>query len=413
MRTTLAAAFFSCALTLTALAAPPPPTTSPTPLEGLRDWIAKPRPNRPDLKTQPFATVPLSKIQAEQAAQSLRDDHAACIRESRQQEWKDQAITLADHTLKWKQRQFGVKPKDGWNLFLSMHGGGGAPAELNDQQWENQIKLYQPKDSLYIAPRAPTNTWNLWHEPHMDGLLNRLIEDAITLGDVNPNRVYIMGYSAGGDGVYQLAPRMADRLAAASMMAGHPNDASPLGLRNIGFAIHVGAMDDGYSRNKVAAEWGTKLDALREADPGGYAHRVELHAGRGHWMNLEDKSAVEWMARFTRNPLPEKVVWKQSSTLHDSFYWLAMAKGDAKPGQLVIASRDKQEIAIEKSEGVDAITIRLSDGMLDMDQPITITAGGKSVFKGIVPRSIRQLQKSLEEHGDAFSMYEGSVTVKR
>ena len=63
-----------------------------------------------------------------------------------------------------------------------------------------------------------------------------------------------MGYSAGGDGVYQLAPRMADRLAVASMMAGHPNDASPLGLRNIGFAIHVGALDSGYNRNKVAAK---------------------------------------------------------------------------------------------------------------------------------------------------------------
>ena len=60
------------------------------------------------------------------------------------------------------------------------------------------------------------------------------------LGDVDPNRVYIMGYSAGGDGVYQLAPRMADRWAAAAMMAGHPNDASPLGLRNItGFNHHT------------------------------------------------------------------------------------------------------------------------------------------------------------------------------
>lgn len=107
---------------------------------------------------------------------------------------------------------------------------------MNDEQWENQIKLYQPADSLYIAPHAPTDTWNLWHEDHIDPLFDRLIQDAIVLADVNPNRVYFMGYSAGGDGVYQLAPRMADRLAAASMMAGHPNDASPLGLRNIDFA---------------------------------------------------------------------------------------------------------------------------------------------------------------------------------
>ena len=52
----------------------------------------------------------------------------------------------------------------------------------------------------------------------------------IMLYEVDPNKVYLMGYSAGGDGVYQLAPRMADRFAAAAMMAGHPNETSPLGL---------------------------------------------------------------------------------------------------------------------------------------------------------------------------------------
>jgi poly(3-hydroxybutyrate) depolymerase len=43
---------------------------------------------------------------------------------------------------------------------------------------------------------------------------------------VNPDKVYLLGYPAGGDGVWQLAPRMADRFAAAAMMAGHPNGAS-------------------------------------------------------------------------------------------------------------------------------------------------------------------------------------------
>ena len=45
---------------------------------------------------------------------------------------------------------------------------------------------------------------------------------AVINEDVNPNKVYLLGYSAGGDGVYQLAPRMADRWAAAAMMADSP-----------------------------------------------------------------------------------------------------------------------------------------------------------------------------------------------
>ena len=86
---------------------------------------------------------------------------------------------------------------------------------------------------VFLTPRSPTNTWNMWHQDHIDLFFNRLIQNMIAFYDVNPNRIYLMGYSAGGDGVYQLAPRMADRFAAAAMMAGHPNDASPLNLRNI------------------------------------------------------------------------------------------------------------------------------------------------------------------------------------
>ena len=68
---------------------------------------------------------------------------------------------------------------------------------------------------------------------HIDGLFTRLIEDLVVLEDVNPDRVYIMGYSAGGDGVYQLGPRMADSWAAAAMMGGHPNGVSIFSLRNV------------------------------------------------------------------------------------------------------------------------------------------------------------------------------------
>ena len=94
----------------------------------------------------------------------------------------------------------------------------------------------------FFNPRSPTDTWNMWHQDHIDRIFNRLIQNMIAKYNVNPNKIFLLGYSAGGDGVYQLAPRMADRFAAASMSAGHPNDASPLGLRNIGFSIHMGKM---------------------------------------------------------------------------------------------------------------------------------------------------------------------------
>lgn len=40
---------------------------------------------------------------------------------------------------------------------------------------------------------------------------------------INPNKVFLTGFSAGGDGIYHMGPRMADVLAGVAMMAGHPN----------------------------------------------------------------------------------------------------------------------------------------------------------------------------------------------
>jgi len=137
------------------------------------------------------------------------------------------------------------------------------------------------------------------------------------------------GYSAGGDGVYN-SPAHGRPLGRRRDDGRHPNDASPLGLRNVPFAIQVARNDGAFNRNKVAAEWGQKLDDLQRADPPGYVHFTELHAGKSHWNDLEDRKAIPWMEKFTRAPLPEKVVWRQSGRTHPRFYWLAVPKDEAK-----------------------------------------------------------------------------------
>jgi hypothetical protein len=308
--------------------------------------------------------------------------------------------------------KFGEKPNSGHSLWISMHGGGNASQRVNDRQWENQKRLYKLDEGIYVAPRAPTNTWNLWHEPHIDRLFGRLIEDLIVLEDVDPNRVYILGYSAGGDGVYQLAPRMADRWAAAGMMAGHPNDVTPLGLRNVPFALQVGGKDAAYNRNKVAADWEKQLADLHREDPGGYEHFVKIYPTKSHWMDREDAAALPWMAKHKRNPTPDRIVWKQSGVPHDSYYWLAVPPDAAKLGSLVIASRSGQIVTIEKADGVSKLIVRLDDRFIDLDQPVTIRQDGRTLFQGKVPRSAATLEKTLASRGDPELMFAAEVEVE-
>ena len=63
----------------------------------------------------------------------------------------------------------------------------------------------------------------MWWRDYLEDFFSIIIRGFVFNQLVNPNKVFITGYSAGGDGVYHLAPRMADWLAGAAMMAGHPN----------------------------------------------------------------------------------------------------------------------------------------------------------------------------------------------
>ena len=382
----------------------------------LEQWLALPREERPPLTNCDFAQVPLDRAGAAASLTALWADRQAFIRTNRAAEMQAREIQLDGRKMKFAWLTFGdtnAVPPGGHSLFLSLHGGGNAPTEVNDSQWTNQLRLgkaYQPAEGLYVAPRAPTDDWDLWHQACIDDFFARLIEELVVFEHVNPNRVYVMGYSAGGDGVYQLAPRTPDRWAAAAMMAGHPNEAQPLGLRNVPFALQVGAEDAGYHRNTVAAEWGRQLDALHQADPDGYIHFTKLHAGKGHWMGLLDRPAVPWMEQFTRNPLPSRVVWFQDDVLHDRCYWLARPKSEVKLGQLLSAERAGQVIALA-STNVTTVTVLLNDVLLNLDQPVVICGGGQVLYSNRVTRSIACLAQTLEARGDPELAFSAAVTV--
>lgn len=336
------------------------------------------------------------------------DDLEAEIISNRKKEMDSRVITVNGVKMKFELKYYGKKPKEGWSLYLSLHGGGQTEPAVNEKQWVRHQTLYEVNEGIVFIPRSPTNTWNMWHQDHIDPLFNRAIQNMIMLYEVDPNKVYLMGYSAGGDGVYQLAPRMADRFAAAAMMAGHPNETSPLGLRNLPFTIHMGENDTPYNRNKVAAEWKDKLKELKDKDSEGYPHLVKIHRNKGHWMELLDTVAISWMNKYERNPYPKKVVWKQDDVTHNRFYWLRVENPTER--SLIVARINGQLITIENAS-VSDFTILLNDYLLDMDKSVTVKYGGEELFNGIVMRQSSTILETVTEYGDPKSVYYGEIPI--
>ncbi|PWU15426.1 MAG: hypothetical protein C5B50_15435 [Verrucomicrobia bacterium] len=361
----------------------------------VESWLARPATDR-----GPAPDQPLSREEAVRAKSLAWLDLEKRRADSAASELAAKEIVIGDKTFKWMEKSFGGSPSGKRSLWITLHGGGQATAEENDRNWRGYFGRYEfPPGSINVAPRAPANTWDMWHVAWVDDLFDRLIADYVLKGGVDPNRVYLMGYSAGGDGVYQLAPRMSDRFASATMCAGHPNSVTPDGLRNLPFFLYMGGDDSAYNRNVVVREFSAKMDTLQASDPAGYLHRLTVYPGLPHGMQNREAEAIPRMATHSRTNWPKRVVWKQDDVTHTRFYWLERPANAVKPYEIYAAHVEGQTITIE-TPATGNMTLRLSDELIDLDKTVRIVARGRTIFEGKISRSFAAIEQSLSERED-------------
>ena len=131
----------------------------------------------------------LSKFQAKKQKEKLFDDHRSYILDSRKKEMHERHIIIEDMEIKFDLKFFGNKPKTGLDLYFSLHGGGGVADSVNERLWNRHKTLYELKDGILLVPRSPTNTWDMWHQDHIEMFFDRLIQNMIVIHNVDQNRI--------------------------------------------------------------------------------------------------------------------------------------------------------------------------------------------------------------------------------
>ena len=376
-----------------------------------------------------------------QARQSVWEEYAAerLASEELVRETGEQALVYGDVTMRYTVQVKGKMPDNGYPLYIALHGGGGSDTpDLNDQQWGHMQVYYSDwlDCGVYVAVRGVRDTWDTHFNPESYPLYDKLIETMILTQNIDPNRVYLEGFSAGGDGVYAISPRMADRFAAANMSSGHPNGISLVNLYNLPIQLQAGEFDTAYDRNTVTAEYGIYLDELQAAEPDGYVHRVLIHLNKGHnypdyeatkqsvienyaqWLSGGEVKYVRidcfpphWMRDFTRDPLPARVIWDLSTRAElrrtDSFYYLS-APRDAK-GVLRVTNAGDNRFEIDASEFEGEFAIWLNEDMVDFSRPVVFVLNGAEIEKTLEP-SLEILKQTTYERGDPNWQFEARVT---
>lgn len=349
-------------------------------------------------------------------------------------------ITIGTTTMKVMTKVIGPMPEGGYPLFLVYHGGGYDPSgQTNESQWKGMAGRYAHIPGIYCSIRSVSDNESSGQIFSTDiswQFYDRIIENCIVFMKANPNQVYVVGYSAGGNGVYQIAPRIPDRLAAATMTAGHPENIDLTNLFNLPFYLQVGELDSAYSRNTITVEYAQKLDKLAK-QKGGYIHECFVHAGKEHglvgdnasgqtviadlpaWLTAQkngtaytggtktaETHAAKLMTAHTRNPIPNRVIWNVNTTAKsnemrdlNTFYWLAT---DATGG-MIDASYDKATNTITiKSCTIRGgkLTVYLNEDMVDLFKPVTIKLPNGTERSFTPEISVDVIRETTAERGD-------------
>ena len=311
----------------------------------------------------------------------------------------------------------GEKPAGGWPLIISTHGGGICSKAVNDGQYRNQVAICQRVYSapgIYMIPRMPNDKAGRWRTTECQIMFKRFIEAAILKLDVNPNKVYFTGISQGGYGSFLLASYWADRWAAVGpAAAGEPaGSCPPENLRNTAFVLRVGENDNAYDRSKHARNYIKLLEKLQKKDPKGYKFIFDYQKGRGHYIN--HKGHVTDMQKYTRNPLPQRVVWKMKSVWGQwkkQFYWLGYEEGPYSDGYVdaKIVKKDNKIVIVTRE--VRQLTVMLNDKMLDLNKPVIIEINKSVKFKGKVNRSLATIVKTTAQRRDPNHIFTAEVKI--
>ncbi len=313
-------------------------------------------------------------------------------------EFEAKTVATKDRHSPYLWRHVGQKPAGGWSLVIAMHGGG-APKEVNDEQWQSMFHRYYKEHPeaggyIYLALRAPNDEWNGFYDDAICPMVGRLIRQFLLFAEVDPDRVYALGASHGGYGAFVIGPKMPDRFAAvhASAAAPTPGETRSENLRDLHFTVMVG--DNAYGRADRCRAFVKEIEGLK-ARCGGYPGGIAIRPGVGHSVPDRDMIA-EMLKSGARSPHPDRAIWAISDHVLTHYYWLEVPRPD--PSGRIEASVHDNTIAL-KVEHQDELALWLDAPLVDLARPVIVERdGGRETF---MPRpNPETFCEGLEQRGD-------------
>ncbi len=236
---------------------------------------------------------------------------------------------------------------------------------------------------------------------------------------IDTNRVYILGYSMGGYGTWNVGLRYPDRFAAIVPLAGGISRVENMVQRDaksrklLTNALMVPSFFVHGSADRTVPCRFSKTIAADLKQLGAEHHYTEV-PGQGHYLrgfldgNDVTQRLVEFLQAKVRDPNPKTVVHSVLGTYHGSSYWLRV--DEAPKGGDVMAEAKGNTIKVI-AEGVRKLTIFLDPDVVDVNAPVTIEVNKTVYHDGLVKPSLKAVAESFADDRDPELTYSRQVVI--
>jgi len=328
----------------------------------------------------------------------------------------------------------GARGKDK-GLVMGLHGGGKGAGSADGPRGTWQIK-----GCMGMYPQGLVLQGDNWNTVQGEKQILSLIEIAKAQHDIDPDRVYCVGFSMGGTGSWHMAGRFPDLLAGASPCAGvimaRPKSqvADPeevLGLqygilpnvRNLAMYWFIGLEDRNCMPGTYLFAWDSLKD-IKEDDPTGYTKlHFKTYPGLAHaFPPGEPAKCVEFLAKQKRDTFPTKIVWEYAlrpfptrkefdrtgRLVQRWFYWIYHANPQDR--MEIVAERDGNTIKIDALDR-NGLKVMLNPEMIDVTKEVIVMMDGEEVYRGQPRPTFRTVVESLDAKLDKRLFFDRSIDL--